>query len=277
MDKAEITKDVTWLGARLREPSTYLGLGALLAAFHLADASSWVSAVTSIGLGIGGIIGILLPEGKAAPVKPAVTNPTTSALAIGIIVLALAVSPALAQTKGAPKAAPADERFPAAPGAVRTVPGTILPCDPANLLPGCRNADGTINQAAGQGSTGDLWQKIMALTGPDLAFAKALADNAATPGSKLRSACYAAIILANQQASGVGLKNPDGTPMTAPEPDLITKLERAAELIDNLQPTAPVMSGCSAAAQAAGMNTLQFVNTLVAGVALRAATGGVVP
>ncbi|HVU42808.1 MAG TPA: hypothetical protein VHD86_17315, partial [Xanthobacteraceae bacterium] len=50
-DKAEVTQDISWLGARLREPSTYAGLGILLAAFHLADAGDWVSAITAIGTG----------------------------------------------------------------------------------------------------------------------------------------------------------------------------------------------------------------------------------
>ena len=62
--KAEVARDISWLGARLREPSTYAGLGVLLAAFHLADAGDWVSAITAIGTGVGGIIAMLLPEAK---------------------------------------------------------------------------------------------------------------------------------------------------------------------------------------------------------------------
>lgn len=62
--KAEVARDISWLGARLREPSTYAGLGVLLAAFHLANAGDWVSAITAIGTGVGGIIAILLPEAK---------------------------------------------------------------------------------------------------------------------------------------------------------------------------------------------------------------------
>lgn len=62
--KAEVERDISWLGARLREPSTYAGLGILLAAFHLANSSDWVSAIASIGAGVGGIIAILLPETK---------------------------------------------------------------------------------------------------------------------------------------------------------------------------------------------------------------------
>lgn len=64
IDKTEVARDISWLGTRLREPSTYAGLGVLLAAFHLANADDWVSAITAIGTGIGGIIAILLPEAK---------------------------------------------------------------------------------------------------------------------------------------------------------------------------------------------------------------------
>jgi hypothetical protein len=64
IDKVEIEQDISWLGARLREPSTYAGLGILLAALHLANAGDWVSAITAIGTGIGGIIAIVLPEAK---------------------------------------------------------------------------------------------------------------------------------------------------------------------------------------------------------------------
>ena len=64
IDKPEIAQDISWLGARLREPSTYAGLGIVLAALHLANAGDWVSAITAIGTGIGGIIAILLPEAQ---------------------------------------------------------------------------------------------------------------------------------------------------------------------------------------------------------------------
>jgi hypothetical protein len=61
-DKQRLEKDISWLGARLREPSTYAGLAVLLAAAHIADASTWTNALTSIGVGIGGVIAIMLPE-----------------------------------------------------------------------------------------------------------------------------------------------------------------------------------------------------------------------
>lgn len=74
IDKQEIEQEVSWLGARLREPSTYAGLGILLAALHFGDVSDWVSAISSIGIGIGGIIAIVLPEATrrraANPIGP---------------------------------------------------------------------------------------------------------------------------------------------------------------------------------------------------------------
>ena len=264
IDKAEVKKDVAWLGARLREPSTYLGLSALLAAFHLADASSWVSAVTSIGLGVGGIIGILLPEGKAAPVKPAATNPTTSALAMGIIVLALAVSPALAQTKGAPRAAPAapaaDDRFPVGQGAVTT---HGLPCDPANLLPGCRNADGSAHQGAGaQGNplanlTDDVLAKLLA----DFTYAAARAD---ATRNTVTAPCWHAwvTLLTAQQAP---LKDAAGNPLTKPDPHLITDAELASELINQLQPNSDLSIACAPTLQASQRNISTLVGAVLSG------------
>ena len=65
MDKAELTKDISWIGARMREPSSYAGLGMVLVALHVADATNLATALTSIGIGIGGLVAILLPEKKS--------------------------------------------------------------------------------------------------------------------------------------------------------------------------------------------------------------------
>lgn len=63
VNKKEVEADVSWLGARLREPSTYAGLAVLLAAAHLtSDQDSLVHALTLIGTGVGGLIAILLPD-----------------------------------------------------------------------------------------------------------------------------------------------------------------------------------------------------------------------
>lgn len=193
--------------------------------------------------------GVPLPVGSNLPPSAAAAK-VVGALLIGFLILHTA--PAMAQ-----KAAPAPAKPPI--------------CDPLNLLPGCQ---GIVANAT---ATGDLWQRIISAAGPDLAYAKALADAAGTPGSKLRSTCLAAIIAANEQASGANLKNSDGSLMVMPNPNVITKLEQAAELIDNLQPTAPVISSCAPAANAAAVTVNQFLSTLLSGVALKAVTGGVLP
>ena len=132
----------------------------------------------------------------------------------------------------------------------------LLVCDPLRLLPGCASIAGPVTS-----NLGDLWQKIIAATGPDLAYAKAMADAAATPGSKLRSQCYGAIILVNSQTSGANLG-------AMPNPNVITQAEQAAELIDSLQPTSAVISSCAPAANAVGMNVVQLLNILLAAVAI---------
>src|SRR6516225_2291455 len=47
-----------------------------------------------------------------------------------------------------------------------------------------------------------LWKKIQAANAADLKYAKALADSVASPGARLRSACYAALIVTIEQAQG---------------------------------------------------------------------------
>ncbi len=64
VDKTTVDKDVSWIGARLREPSTYAGLGVLVALVfpHFAGASEAVKDIAAIGGGIGALIAIFLPE-----------------------------------------------------------------------------------------------------------------------------------------------------------------------------------------------------------------------
>lgn len=65
MDKSVVKKDVSYVGARLREPSTYIGLGVLLAgALHLPNATEWATVIMDGGLALGGVIGICLSEGQ---------------------------------------------------------------------------------------------------------------------------------------------------------------------------------------------------------------------
>jgi hypothetical protein len=66
IDSQKVVQEISWLGARLREPSTYAGLALVLGAvFHVGDAQDWASNLQSIGMGVGGIVAIALPEGKA--------------------------------------------------------------------------------------------------------------------------------------------------------------------------------------------------------------------
>jgi hypothetical protein len=150
------------------------------------------------------------------------------------------------------------------------------PCNPlGDTRPQCQ-AQGS-PAPLGAESPQQIWQNIIKTATADLTYAKALADNAATPNAKLRSVCYAALITANQQANGVNLKNADGSPMTVPDPAVITHAEQALELIDNLQPASPLIVACAPAANAVGQGVLSFVNTVVTGAALKAASGGILP
>jgi hypothetical protein len=103
IDKANVMKGVAWFGARLREPSTYAGLAVLLAAIvNVKDAAAWSTAVQSIGIGIGGIIAILLPEPKAAGTK--VGSGTASAILLAAALGASLCIPDPADAAAATKA-----------------------------------------------------------------------------------------------------------------------------------------------------------------------------
>ena len=65
-DKARAERDISWLGARLREPSTYAGLAAVLAVFHLSTDPGLIHSLTLIGTGLGGVISFVLPEQSAS-------------------------------------------------------------------------------------------------------------------------------------------------------------------------------------------------------------------
>jgi hypothetical protein len=61
-DPARARKDISWIGARLREPSTYAGLGALFALVNLNVDPGVIKDISMIGMGAGGLIAFLLPE-----------------------------------------------------------------------------------------------------------------------------------------------------------------------------------------------------------------------
>ena len=50
--------------ARLAEPSTYAGLSSLLAIFHVTVSSDLVSAISTFGAALAGIIAVVLPQAK---------------------------------------------------------------------------------------------------------------------------------------------------------------------------------------------------------------------
>lgn len=122
-----------------------------------------------------------------------------------------------------------------------------------------------------------LWQKIVAASAADLAYAKALSDNVKSVGSGLRSNCYGAIITANEQANGVNLKDLSGNALTKPDPALVTLFEQVAEIADNLQPTSPLMVACAPAANALKMSIAQLISMAVSGAASLSALGIAIP
>ncbi|GEM_PF-4533855 len=107
IDRQKVEAEISWLGARLREPSTYAGLSSLAAAaalFHLipsGDGADLVKYITMIGMGVGGLIAILLPE--AGHAKSRLPGPSISSAAVIALALALAsvvaINPGYAQPK----------------------------------------------------------------------------------------------------------------------------------------------------------------------------------
>jgi hypothetical protein len=70
---AKVEKEISYIGARLREKTTYAGLLVVVSfllpflakyfpALGMANASDIVAAISSVGIGIGGLIAIALPE-----------------------------------------------------------------------------------------------------------------------------------------------------------------------------------------------------------------------
>jgi hypothetical protein len=188
-----------------------------------------------------------------------------------ITALVLFAAPALAQQKGAAKAAPAgDERFPAAPAqGARTapglIPGTIVPCDPANLIPGCRTPDGTVNQAGSGGNPlANLNDEILAKLLADFTYAAARAH---ATNNTVTAPCWDAwvkLLTAQSQP----LSDGKGTALTKPEPHAITDAELASELINQLQPNSDLSIACAPTLQASQRNIATLVGAVLSGGAL---------
>jgi hypothetical protein len=179
---------------------------------------------------------------------------------IPLILAALLIAgPAMAQTapRRAPLPAPTSDG-PVFTGDLVTDAKNKFKGDPATGV----QLTGNIKKDAAE-----IWAKIQAAALVDLQYASALAAAANTNGSSIRKQCWDAIIIVNQQANGVGLKNADGSPMTKPDPHLFTDVETAAEVLDNLSPQGKLFTSCAGAAQLAQANVIQFISAAIAGVA----------
>lgn len=173
IDKAVVEKDVSWIGARLREPSTYAGLAALLAVVGVGAGSDLIKDISMIGMGIGGLVAIILPDARKA---------------VGAVILGLGMA-MLALGGGAHAATPLPKPRPAAV-AVHAAP-----------------ASGTVTQ------TQALQNPVLVIQQFSVAdLQAALADaQAQTPPDATSAACYTALIpivqsnLANPLPQGPGI------------------------------------------------------------------------
>lgn len=60
-----MTNLISFFATRLREPSTWIGLGSMVTAIGFAVKPELWQAISAIGIGIGGLLAVLLPENKA--------------------------------------------------------------------------------------------------------------------------------------------------------------------------------------------------------------------
>jgi hypothetical protein len=125
--------------------------------------------------------------------------------------------------------------------------------------------ENTFTQTSGVKATGDLGFDILKMLDakllPDLQYAKGLAD---ANGNKLTSACWQAwmdVITTNETA----VKKPDGTAADPPDPHLVTDLERAIDIRNALQPSAPFMVACSPVANLIRTDVTNFIGQVISG------------
>ena len=99
IDQQKVEQEASWIGKRLSEPSTYAGLGVLLAlVFHLSNSTALAANIQTIGMALGTIVlavlAIIVPEASnKTPKKPTVSDNAIAALAFLIATgIALSVS-----------------------------------------------------------------------------------------------------------------------------------------------------------------------------------------
>jgi hypothetical protein len=189
---------------------------------------------------------------KTGPMVNATTDVTKAIVKVLIVAFAVSMFLAGGSAQAATKKA--------TPAAAPTPSKCALIFAPLNL---CGVLTGNIQT--------DVQRVAKRLTAVNLNYAMAKAKAAGTPASKVRLQCVQAISDANDQLNGVGLKNPDGTPMTKPDPPLVSGIEDVAELADNLSPQGTLLTSCAGAAQMLGMNALQAVNAIITSTAAFAA------
>lgn len=125
--------------------------------------------------------------------------------------------------------------------------------------------ENTFTQTTGVKATGDLGYDLLKMLDakllPDLQYAKALAD---ANKNDLTGSCWQAwidIITTNQTA----VKNPDGSSKDPPDPHLVTDLQRAIDIRNALQPSAPFMVKCSPVANLIKTDVVNFIGKVVGG------------
>jgi len=198
---------------------------------------------------------------QAAAIEPAVMAKDAAATVVKIILVVFVVSMLLAADQAHAQTRPR-VAAPAVTGDLKKDINT----DAQNLglVPKSLQVQPTGNVAA---DLKTLWDKIVSASNTDLAYASKLAASAGTQSAGIRKQCWDAIVALNEQANGLNLKNPDGTPVPRPDPHLFTDVETLAEVVDNLSPQGPLFVSCAGAAQLAKTNVLTFINAAVTGAA----------
>ena len=139
-------------------------------------------------------------------------------------------------------------------------------CDPLNLIPGCRLADGTINRQSSVGGnpfdnlTDDVLKKILA----DVTYAKALAK---ASGNDVTLPCWTVWVdIVTKQTQPV--TDDAGNALTLPDPHFFVVAERASEFINQLQPNSKLSIACAATLQASQRSIGQLIGAVLGGGAL---------
>lgn len=220
---------------------------------------AWVPIITKWCAILGAINSTILTAASgysSSKTGPMVNlpSPSSASTVVKILIAAFALSLFLASGP-----AMAQARKPALTGNIGADIKTDLAPAPANGQPALT---GNIEKDATA-----LWKKIQSLTKADLTYAIAKAKAAKTNAADVRLQCLQAISDANDQANGAGLTNADGTPMVRPDPALVTSIEDAAELVDNLSPQGKLFTSCAGAAQMFKTNALALINSIVTGAA----------